>query len=92
MITTQTVLQSVIVVMLIDMGVALEWEPVALEKTRMNGYSKGILRASSMFPMRMQRVKTMMKPERPLSKTVHIILWGSVLEACRFEKVNHKRL
>ena len=33
MIKTSIVLQSVIVVMLIDMGVALEWEPVALEKT-----------------------------------------------------------
>ena len=33
MITTSIVLQSVIVVMLTDMGVALAWEPVALEKT-----------------------------------------------------------
>ena len=44
-----------------------------------------------MFLMRMQRVKTIMKPERPLSKTVHIILRGSVLRACRFEKTNRKR-
>ena len=92
---TSMVLQSVIVVMMTDTVVAPVWRPegpVVVKETWMNGYSVVTLRASSMFPMRKQKVTTMMELERPLSKTVHIILRSSAPEAWRFERANRQML
>ena len=52
------------------------------------GDTKGVFHVSHIR----QKVKIMMKPERPLSKAVHVIPWVRALEACRFEKASRKRL